>query len=253
MSDAVRSGNRELVKLLINTYHPDIDTIGISALDLEELGLDELLSIAVENDYQDIIDYLMGLGVKNFSWAMGAAAKIGDLDKLNYFLSLSDRNIYWSVVLEGAVQSGNKEIIDFVMSQGPTDLDDAMKAAAAGNYPHIVDYLVSLGAKVTRGTLTYPMVNDNVAMFSHLLQYFPLTDKDVQFVVKRAIRRKSIKILRKILKTYSPKLSTNFPNTSTTPNIEFLMTEYLVKQRERKLIEAQKKRQLRRRQKVSEI
>ena len=208
IDSAVRSGDINIVKYIIDPilrkygHFRDISSSDSDSDETPESSMEYLqsaLAIAVKYGYQDIIDLLIDLGVDDFSEALYAAARQGDMKKINYLISRSKQNINWNSGLAGAARGGFRPIIDFMIEKGASDLDRAVSAAASGGHLSIVEYLISRGGKVTVPTLYRVINTDNITLFLALMKYINLDTKIINNLIRRARHHHSVKLLRKLL------------------------------------------------------
>ncbi len=132
---AAQGGHIDIVKFLLEN----------GALALEEA----LCAASREGDF-DLVDYLIKEGAEDIEGAFDQAAEYGHLDMIKFLLILlHDKNEKpdFGNALIGAASGGHHKMIEFLISQGASNLDEAMRAAAADNRLSTVKLFIEKGAK----------------------------------------------------------------------------------------------------------
>lgn len=237
LSLAIESGNIEIVKsvltLLHNNYSQLIKNGDITKADKQSCLRQDMLSglsKAVKHGYYDIIEILLQLGAEGLANTIYQAAKNGDMHMIQYIISQSI-DIDWNGGLEGAAYGGFRNIIDFMIDKGATNIDKGIDSAALGGHMDIIKYLVTLGGNISPKTLTSAIrgehlqiieyllsgnlpiglnfietaiLQDNPDVFSLLMGKVNVNEMMLILMVNNAVKFGRGKVLHKILRLYYP-------------------------------------------------
>ncbi len=113
------------------------------------------LDIATSQGHEKTVETLLRLGAKIDNEAILIAARVGRIDILKRFqeagANFNDPEFYDSRLLCAAVDSGNIEVVQFVMQTGRgIKYDDALARAVSHNQTEIAALLIKAGADVNK-------------------------------------------------------------------------------------------------------
>ena len=123
---AAKAGNLEIIKML----HIGPDSI----------LFDEALHVAVKNRHLEVVKELVRLDPKVSLMAASTAAEYGSLDILKYIVE-NKFFVHLNALLLLASENNQKEIAEYLISQGANDFEPAIYYARISGHDDMINYL----------------------------------------------------------------------------------------------------------------
>ena len=136
--EAAREGHLDIIKYLIGEQKVAVNGTVV-------------VREAVRKGHLDIIKYLIGEQkvAVDYTAVVGEAAWEGHLDIVKYLIGEQNRAVDRTAVVCAAARKGHLDIVKYIIEEqhcSPTDDDyTSLRAACAGSYVHVVEYLLSTG------------------------------------------------------------------------------------------------------------
>lgn len=143
----------------------------------------KLMKIAVENGRKEMYDHLCSLLSKIHSLHFDITkfvAKHANKDFLNHVIKTSPASIVdWNYISEGAVQSGNKDFVDYTLSFIKSEITwiSIIEASIEAGQKYIFDYLLTLHTPTIGEWEEVLSMYCSCEMFDHLMSRKPLNVK----------------------------------------------------------------------------
>jgi len=134
--------------------------------------VNEALSNGILANQITMVDYLINIGANDLSRFLYNAAIIGNKELIDYLINKSQElmiTLEVQYILNGIVYGGHKELINYAISLGSNDLNNALDQAVCGNQSEMIDYLYLLGASDFNNALYLAATYDNRILVDKLI------------------------------------------------------------------------------------
>ncbi len=162
----------------------------------------------------DLINLAIELGAVNWDNAITCICEIGNVELLKILLDPNDTKLinkpnnilyHWDVLLYYACLNNRSNMIDFIISQKPSNYNKGLIAAYYSGNIALIYKLTNLGAKFTYNCITQIYTNGNIDSIKQLIQIIPNnidTDKFIKFITYGIVYNFDFSICKYILGNY---------------------------------------------------
>ena len=116
----------------------------LSILKYWDDDIDKAMVNAAKAGDKDLLNFFISKGANNWNGGMYWAARGGHKDLVDFFISKGADN--WSYGMRGAAEAGDKDLVNFFISKGANNWNRGIYYAARGGHKDLVDFFISKGA-----------------------------------------------------------------------------------------------------------